>query len=267
MNILILGTGEIEQELINICLKSKLLDRLYTASSKPLKNIPNIEYTGYEDLCHKAKVIQADLVLLANKNMIQDGVVEILRKNLLNVISVNKKWYNLESSRLIAKQLINHYSINLPDTIKAPLSFPIVIKTDKPNTTKIASSMQELVKIREELASETVFLEEHLMGNVHYLTSLWDGKSLYHLPLPTELTEVQQDRLDLYKTKLNFMLSDEKADFIGFFTTKLIWAKNDWFVLEYIMHLNNTNHLKLLDKDLLYILNLAIYQKLHEISY
>ena len=44
MNILILNTGATEQKLINLCLKSKHLDHIYTASDKPLENIPNIEY-------------------------------------------------------------------------------------------------------------------------------------------------------------------------------------------------------------------------------
>ena len=43
MNILILGTGEIEQTLIKLCQKSKLLDKIYTASNEPLDDIANID--------------------------------------------------------------------------------------------------------------------------------------------------------------------------------------------------------------------------------
>ena len=128
MNILILGTDTVEQKLINLCLKSHLLDHLYTASNEPLDNIPNVEYSDYDDLCKKAKLLQADVVLVANKKYIEEGIVEIFKKNMLNIISVNQKWFNLESSRLIAKQLMNHYSINNPNVILAPLSFPVVIK-------------------------------------------------------------------------------------------------------------------------------------------
>lgn len=264
MNILILGTDTVEQKLINLCLKSHLLDHLYTASNEPLDNIPNVEYSDYDDLCKKAKLLQADVVLVANKKYIEEGIVEIFKKNMLNIISVNQKWFNLESSRLIAKQLMNHYSINNPNVILAPLSFPVVIKTDTPDTTKIAYSMQELVSIRSKLSGE-VFLEEILEGEVIYLLSLWDGKNITHFNPTFSPTEVQQDRLDLYKTKLSFMLSDEKANFIGFFTTKLIWAKNDWHVLEYIMHLNEKSDLDSIKSDFLYLLNSAIYQKLNEI--
>lgn len=266
MNILILGTGIVEQKLINICLKSRLLDHLYTASNEPLENIPNIEYDSWEELAQKAKIVQADLILVVDKILIQQGLVDFLKKKMLNVISVNQKWFNLESSRLVAKQLMNYYSVNNPEVIKAPIAFPIVIKTDSPGTTKLANTMQDLVKIVEELGGERTFLEEYLNGEVYYLLSLWDGKNLVSFPMQVNLTEVQEDRLDLYKTKLSFMLSDEKADFIGFFTTKMIWAKNDWHVLEYIMHLNKMSDLGSIKSDILYVLNLAIYQKLNELK-
>ena len=91
MNILILGTGHIEQKLIEISCKSKLLDHIYTASNTPLETIPNIEYLGFDDLIFKIKALQIDLVLFSNKDFIQNGLVEILKKNLINTISVNQK--------------------------------------------------------------------------------------------------------------------------------------------------------------------------------
>lgn len=266
MNILVLGTSSVEKKLIKLCLKSKHLDHIYTASSQPLEDIPNIEYKTYEDLISKVKALQIDIVLVADKSLISNGITEIFRKNLINIISVNKKWLNLETSRLVAKQLMNYYSINNPNVIKAPVVFPLVIKTDNPNTTKIAYSMDELVEITKDLASSRTFLEDYLNGEISYLLSLWDGKNLYHFPLPFSLTEVQEDRLDLYKTKLSIMFSDEKPDFIGFFTSKLIWAKNDWYVIEYIMHLNEKPDLDVIKSDFLFILNSAIYQKLNEIQ-
>lgn len=266
MNILILGTGVVEQALIDLCLKSKYLDHIYTAASKSLNGIPNVEYTDYNDLAHKLKLLQIDIILVIDKNLIKDGVVEILQKHMLNVISVNKKWFNLENSRLIAKQLINYYSINSPRILKAPVSFPIVIKTDEPHLTKIAYSMKELVEIKEFLTGRNAFLEEYLNGDVQYLLSMWDGKNLLHFPLSFVPSEVQQDRLDLYKNKLNFMLSDENANFIGFFISKLIWAKNDWYVIEYVMRINEKINLNLIQKDFLTILNAAIYQKLDEVK-
>ncbi len=265
MNILILGTGTVEQKLINLCLKSHLLDKIYTASLEPLEGIPNIEYFSLEELIKKVKILQADITLVADKELIKSGITDEFRRNNCNIIAVNKKWFNLESSRLIAKQLISHYSMNIPEIIKAPMSFPIVIKTEDPFSTQIAISLQDLIEKRKNLDNKKIFLEEYLNGEILYLSSLWDGENLWNI-LPTKnLTEVQEERLNLYKTKLTFMLSDEKADFIGFFTSKLIWAKNDWYVLDYIMHIDSNFCFENINKDFLYILNSAIYQKLKEI--
>jgi len=266
MNILVLGSSVVEQEIIKLCKKSKFLDRIYTASNLPLKDVPNIEYTTFLELCDKAKALQIDITLVADEMLIKDGIQEIFNKNLLNIITVNKKWFNLELSNIAAKQLSNFYSINIPQLLKVPLSFPVIIRTDKSKIVKIAHSMQELVDIKEGLQGECSFLEDYLFGDVFYFLFLWDGKNLVVFTPNVQLTEVQLDRLELLKTKLCFMLSDEKADFISFFTIKTVWSKNDWYVLDYYMrigeHINSFNF----NKDFMYILNLALYQKLNELS-
>ena len=124
--------------------------------------------------------------------------------------------------------------------------------------------MQDLIQKKEELVGEEVFLEEYLDGEIFEMLSLWDGKNLLSFPI-TNLTEVQQDRLEIYNTKLNFMLSDEKADFMGFFISRLLWTQNDWYVLEYKMGIDDTTNLSCINQDFLTILNSAIYQKLNEI--
>ena len=267
MNILILGTSKIERNLINLCLKSKYLERIYTASSNPLSGLDNVVYNDYTDLIKKAKKLHIDLILFANKKYIQDGFVELCKKNRLNTVSVNKKWFNLEDSRLVAKKLIHHYSINYPKNIKAPTTFPIVIKSTNSKIEKIAYSMSELVEVKHELSGKSVFLEDYLDCKICHILFLWDGKTILLFDKFLNLTEVQKDRLELYKIKLNFMLSDEKADFIGFFVTKLIWAKNDWYVSDFIMHLDENVDLSIIQGDFLYILNTALYQNLNEISY
>lgn len=267
MNILIIGTNLIEQNIIKLCYKSKFLEHLYTASDKPLEDVPNIEYNDFEDLAYKIKALHIDIVFLSDKNLIQAGLVEFFREKFINVISVNKKWFNLESSRIASKQLMNYYSINNPEIIKAPMVFPLVIKTVNPGLTKVVYSMEELLEYKERLAGKQNYLEDFYKGEVVYLLSIWDGKNLLSFDKNMDLTEVQVDRLQLYKTKLSFMLSDENADFIGFFVTKLIWSKNDWYVLDYIMRINNDlDVLSIFKEDFLYILNSAIYQKLNEVE-
>ena len=196
---------------------------------------------------------------------IENGLIEFFKNHLLNIISVNNKWFNLENSRIAAKSLLNYYLINNPALIKAPTSFPVVIKTDRPHLTYIAQTMDDLVQKMETLVGKKTFMEEFLDGEIYYLLSLWDGKNTAHFQNEKELSEVQQDRLDLYKTKLNLMLSEENADFLGFFTTKLIWAKNDWYVLDFVMHINEKSDLKRIKSDFLYIANSVIYQKVDEL--
>ncbi|MBO5738743.1 hypothetical protein J6R97_05330 [bacterium] len=266
MNILIINSGIFEQKIINLCLKSKLLDKIYTASEEPLEDIPNIEYKDLNELAWKAKALQIDIAIIADKTLIKAGIVEIFKKKLLNIIAVNPKWYNLENSRLVAKQLMNYYSINNPSVIKVPLTFPVIIKTKNSLAVEIANSMQELVDIKEKLIEQETFLEEYLNGKVFYLLSLWDGKNLLSFPIDEILTEVQEDRLDLIKTRLNIMFSEEKADFISFITTELIWTKNDWYVLDFKMRLCENSNIENIKTDFLYILNSAIYQKLNELK-
>lgn len=268
MNILIIGTGEKEQLLTKLCLKSKLLDRIYTASNEPLDDIPNIEYSDYNDLCYKAKALQIDIALVFDINHIKNDILNIFQKNKLNIICSDAKWINLETSRIIAKQLVNYYSINTPQILKVPISFPIVLKTNNLKTKKIAYSMQELIKYREQIENENVYLEEYLNGEEYSLISMWDGKSLFHFEPNFSMTEVQADRLELYKTKLTFMLSDEKASFKGFLVSKLLWARNDWHVLSYRMSPSQKELEEIFNsstKDFLYILNSIIYQRLDEI--
>ena len=263
MNILIIGTSDTEQTLVELCLKSRFLDKLYIASKERYKDLPNIEYNTINELIYKAKALQIDLALTSDISLIEQGLADLSKKNLLNVFAVNQKWLNLETNRLVAKKLMEHYSINTAQVLKVPLSFPVVLKTNSPKSTQLAYSMKELVEKREQLYGEDVFLEEYLEGEIFEQLSIWDGANLLSFPIDN-LTEVQQDRLELYNTKLNFMLSDEKADFSSFFISRLIWAKNDWYVLEYIMHLNKKSDLHSIKSDLLYILNSAIYQKLNE---
>ena len=263
MNILVIGSNLITEEITKLCNKSKIHNKVFSASNDISENIPNIEYKTFQDLANKAKKLQVDVSIICDKSLIQEGLTEFFNKNYLNTISVNKKWLNLETSRTAAKQLMAHYQINTPETIKAPLTFPIILKTDEPNIDFIAKSMQELIDKKSKISQKT-FLEEYLEGTETNILCFWDGKNLWTNSSDKSFSEVQTDRFELLKTKLNFMLSDEKADFIGIFNIKLIWAKNDWYVLEFIMHLNETFEINI-KTDFLYLINSAIYQKLNEI--
>ena len=138
LNILILGTPT--PNLLEAITHSKLLDKLYTALKTPIENIPNIEYSNYEELVKKAHALQIDITITFDSKLIQDGISDIFKRNRLNIISPNPKWFNLESNPIAAKQLLSYYSINTPPIIKAPLVFPVIIKTQ--TKTQIAVTMQ-----------------------------------------------------------------------------------------------------------------------------
>ena len=262
MNILIIGSCS--EEFCNLIKQSKYSTRVYTATSYPLDNFPNVDFQSIEDLCEKAKVLHIDVAILMDKSLIKQGVVELFKKNRVNLISPNSKWFNLETSRIIAKQLAYHYSINTPLFLKAPVAFPIVMKTDIPKCSVIVNSIEELVAKKQDLGNEKTFLEEFFQGEVCSILLLWDGKTLLDFE-PEDLTEVQSDRLKLFITKLSFLLSDENADFIGFFVSKLIWSKNDWYLLEFKMGIDENLAIKTLNKDIVYLIKSAIYQNLNEL--
>ena len=221
---------------------------LYTASNCALDNVPNLEYSTIDELIQKTKKIQADIVLTCDKELIRNGIADEFKKNRLNIICVNKKWSNIEKSKLIAKQLLSHYSINCPQTLLCPTAFPVVLKLDDSDNTQkfFANSMHELIDKRLEweniFQNKKMFIEEYLKGDEYSLLILWDMKNALSFPVDNDehninLTEVQIDRLELLKTKLNFMLSDEQADFTGFLVLKLLWAKT--FCIKTFVRKNN----------------------------
>ena len=263
MNILIIGNCSLE--LYNLVKKSKLLTKIFHTVNNSEVDIPTIRYNNFEELENKAKKLQVDFILIAEENAIESGLVDFLKSKFFNVISVNQKWLNLEKSRLIAKQLLNHYQINTPQVILAPKSFPLVFKTNSNKLTKIANSMNDLISFMKEAEGETTFLEEFIDGKCYTMLSLWDGKNIIHFFDNKLLTEVQIDRLNFLKTKINFMFFDEAPNFIGFFATNIIWAKNDWSIISFKMNFDTKLVSTSIKTDFIYLLEQTIYQKLNEI--
>lgn len=262
MNILIIGKPF--DSLINLIKKSKLLSKIYT--TEPIEGLANIEFSDLDDLVYKAKSLQIDIIINLKNDLIESGMAEIFKKNRLTLFSVNKKWLNLEKSRIAAKKLLTYYSINVPETILAPLAFPVVLKTNDDSATEFIYSMDELIEKKSKYLNQQTYMEEYLEGEIFDLLALWDGFNIIFLNDIPNSNEVKDDRLELFKTKLHIMLSDEHADFMGFFTTRLIWSKNDWYVKEFIMGINEKSAINKIKTDFLYILSSAVYQKLNEID-
>lgn len=269
MNIIILG--ENSQSLYDLCKKSKSATQVYIATQNIPKDNATIQYDNIQDLILLCQKLQIDIVISTLKNINYDDLIKDFTSNKINLISVNEKWKKLETSSSIAKKLMKYYSVNHPSTIKIPSKFPVVIKTDNCiNPEKfITTSMEELIakikQISKQSTAQTFYIEEYLEGEEYTMLSLWDTKSFLHFPIHKPLTEVQEERLDLLKTKLNFMFSDEKANFTGFIVTKLIWTKNDWYVTGFTTNINSQDLEPVLENiqtDFVQILISAIYQHL-----
>lgn len=181
-------------------------------------------------------------------------------------------------------------------------SFPVVIKADglcKGKGVVIANNEAFAQKTIDEFldgkfgeASKTILLEEFIDGQELSLMSLWDGKNLLDFVpsrdfkklnkspcapntggmgayCPVKLTQEQRTKLNEYKTQLKQALTEEKADFVGFIYSGLIWSKGQWFVLEYNVRLGDPEtqailtHLK---TDFLTILKSAVNQELDTIK-
>lgn len=261
MNILIIGKPE--NDLIALIKRSRYADKIYTASNTDKTDLPNIEYRNFDELVKKASILNIDIAINIDKPAISTGIAEFFEKSRINLITVNKKWLNLETSRLSAKRLLNYYKINNPKVLKVPLSFPIRIKTDSPGKDYKIMTMAELVEKMKELEGQKFYFEEYVEGSFAKLYVIWDKNNVKYFYSEKNMTEVQLDRLDLLKTKLNFMLSDEKADFMGIFSVNILWYKNDWYVTDFNM--GGAISAKYFEKfDFIYLLNSAVYQKLNE---
>ena len=129
--------------------------------------------------------------------------------------------------------------------------------------------MQDIIKIKEEAfntsseVAKTIFLEKYLDKPKYKVISLFDGKHLFTFPNQNIKKQLLKD----YSQKLENMLVNEKANFIGFINSELIEYNdiiyNTGFSFEFIMP-DLSIELFPNSKDFLYICLLAIYQKLNE---
>ena len=111
MNILIIGKPI--KQLTDVIRSSELLGKLYTATDEPINELPNIEYYSLDNLVQKTKALQVDVAINLDKDLINKFLVEVFSANRLNIISVNQKWLNLETSRFAAKKHVLGYGTDM----------------------------------------------------------------------------------------------------------------------------------------------------------
>ena len=263
MNILFIGNCD--EYFCELVANSKYCKRFYVAFSSPSQKYANIGFESVKDLAIKAQALEIDVAILFDKDFLSENIIEEFKSYKVNLLTVNKKWLNLQTNPLAAKQLLNHYNIATAKVLKAPVEFPVKLVLEESLQEIVVNSLQDLIAEIKEYQDLRYHLEEVLVGENLAVLSLWDGKNLWYNQLETQLTEVQKDRLDVLKAKLLFMFTDEKADFVSFFVTNVVWANNDWIVLGFEMGLPKTQ-VSISQVDFLYLLNSAIYQKLNEIE-
>ncbi len=258
VNVLIVGNGA------NVALfkQSKFLNKLYVTSENEIKGTLRIMFNTFAELAEKCKALQIDLVIVEEEKWVLQGISDVLRKNHINCFSASSKWTNLKLFPDFAYKILNKYEILTPPIIKLPVEYPVILKTR--GIIKKANSMQDVINIKSEIyntspdLAQNIFLEKYLHGEKHKVISLFDKKTLVTFPQKF----FPEKSVNEYTEKLKKMLINENADFVGFINSELLEENgmlyNTGFSFEFIP--------PDIDKDIIFILLSAVYQKLNEIS-
>ena len=256
LNVLIVGNciPEIKE--------SRFLNKLYTTSSQEVSGAININFNTFSGLSEKCRALQIDLVIVEKEKWILEGITDILRANLINIFAPTTKWTNLAISNSYARDLLKKYEINIPNIVTLPIDFPLIIRSDR--IIKKVNSLDETVNFREKLSgmsddvSENTHLEEYLDGEKFVITSIFDGKSL----ITIHDEKIDKTLLNEYSDKLKNMLISENAKSTGFINSEVIVKENKIFNVGFNFDFPTIKS----ELDILYIMWLAIYQKLDELE-
>lgn len=259
INVLIAGKGTSVPNVI----ASKYLNKLYVTSEDEIDGAILIKFNTFKELAQKCKALQIDIVLVEEEKWILQGIADVLKSNFVNCIAPTSKWTFLNLSKRDAKKICIKHDIKVPKDIKLPVDFPIMLKTD--GFTQKTNSLDELIKIRQDInttaphLAENLYLEEFIDGDNLVVTSLFDGKHI----ITFNSGKIDSDRLHLYSKQLEMFLANEKADFTGFFNSRLIKSGKDLYNIGF----DFTYQLPVYEGDFLFLLISAVYQKLDEVKF
>jgi len=241
---------------------SKFLSKVYTTSNIEQEGAVTVNFNTFQELCEKCRALQIDIVLVEEEQWILEGIADVMRKNYINCFAPTSRWTNLALYNSFANRLLEKYEIDIPPQTLLPTEFPVLVKAD--GIIRKANSLQEIISIKKEIfetspeIAKTVYLEEYLHNKKYIVSSLFDGNSIYTF----SNKNLSQILLKEYSTKLEQLLKGEKADFVGFINSYLIEENgkiyNTGFSFEFLK--------PDCEFDILYILQLAIYQKLNELN-
>lgn len=254
LNVLIAGEGK----LLPIIQDSKYLKKLYVTSDNEINGAINIKFNTFKELAIKCKSLQIDVVLVENEKWILQGIADVLRKNFVNCIAPTAYWAETLRDSIKSRELLVGTSINIPRKLQYPKEFPLLVRGK--GFKFVAKTLNEAIALKTNINSafpleiaQTTFLEELLDGEVLNIVSFFDGKTLKTFSDDRNIIE--------YSNNLQTILLKKKANFIGFFKSRLIYKNNKLYNAGFDLDISDT----IFDKDFLFILYLGIYQKLNEI--
>ncbi len=255
LNVLIIGDKNSKS--LSQIINSKYLNKLYTNFETEYSI--EISFNTFRGLAAKCKALKIDIVFVESEKLIMQGIIDVLRNHYINCIGLTTYWTNLILSKKFARNMCQKYHIQVPQMFTYPKEFPLIVNSD--NGAKVANSVSEIINIRQEIfnnspeIAKTVFLEEYITGKKTVLTSLFDGKNLVTLQEDT----IPEKFITDYNTKLETMFVQKNAGFIGYINSEIIFSNK---------HIINTGfnlNFPTIKTDLLFVFNLAIYQKLYEL--
>jgi len=268
-----------------------------------------VEAKDFEELVKVVKAAKINLVIVGPEEPLVQGVADIFKSEGIACIGVNKYWAQLEGSKIFAKEFMRKnsiktakYEIIQDEKALLEIGYPLVLKADGLCAGKgvciVRDKVEAKAKIKEYLsgkfgeASKIIVAEEFLDGQEISLISLFDGETL--LPFvsardfkklenadkgpntggmgaycPVVLTEVQSQKLAAFQKQLQEALLKEKADFSGVIYAGLIWAKGDFYVLEFNMRFGDPETQSLmmhLDSDILEIFDFCVKKNLENVD-
>lgn len=253
----VLFIGDKNSSALKFLSGSKYLNKFYTNFES--ENVVCIKFNTFKELAVKCRSLKIDVVFVEDEKFVFQGIADVLRTNYVNCIALTSNWSKLVLSESYARKMLDKYEILAPKILSYPSIYPLMVKTD--GFCQKANSLAEVLQVKEFVSQnlpqveDRVHLEEFLVGNEYILNSFFDGKNLitYNSDLPSHL-------VNSYNNQLKNMFIQEKANFIGYINSRVIYSNGMLYNIGFNINFPNFG------QDILYLTISAIYQKLDEVN-
>lgn len=253
----VLFIGDKNSSALKFLFDSKYLNKLYT--NFEAENVVCIRFNTFKELAVKCRSLKIDVVFVEDEKFVFQGIADVLRTNYVNCIALTSNWSKLVLSESYARKMLDKYEILAPKILSYPSIYPLMVKTD--GFCQKANSLAEVLQIKEFVSQnlpqveDRVHLEEFLVGREYILNSFFDGKNLI-----THNSQLPSGLVNDYNNQLKAMFIQEKANFIGYINSRVIYSNGMLYNIGFNFDFPNFG------QDILYLAISAIYQKLNEIT-